>query len=171
MQYHNGYYNSTAACTENTWYNVAAIYENGLVSLYVDGVYIGNKSYGQGTPDGSTVRFGRHNSGDPQWINGIIDEVAIWDTALSAEAKWGFYKFCRKEGDFAEAIGAVLQDGETVRTVLGATNGAPIVIDGPYSDDAVRAAINEQTDMDTYDRQIHFVAAKRAAMISGVRAA
>jgi len=86
VQYHNGSYNSTAACTENTWYNVAAIYENGLVSLYVDGVYIGNKSYGQGTPDGSTVRFGRHNSGDPQWFNGIIDEVAIWDTTLSAEA-------------------------------------------------------------------------------------
>ncbi len=99
----------------------------------------------------------------------ILRTVSV--PALSAEAKWGFYKFCRKEGDFAEAIGAVLQDGETVRTVLGATNGAPIVIDGPYSDDAVRAAINEQTDMDTYDRQIHFVAAKRAAMISGVRAA
>ena len=74
-------------------------------------------------------------------------------------------------GDFAEAIGAVLQDGETARTVLGATNGAPLVVDGPYSDDAVRAAIDAQPDMDAYDRQVHFIAAKRAAMIAGVRAA
>ena len=65
----------------------------------------------------------------------------------------------------------MLQDDETARTVLGATNGAPLVIDGPYSDDAVRAAIDAQPDMDAYDRQVHFVAAKRAAMIAGVRAA
>ena len=96
---------------------------------------------------------------------------AVSVPALSANAQWGFYKFCRKEGDFAEAIGAVLQDGETARTVLGATNGAPLVVDGPYSDDAVRAAIDAQPDMDAYDRQVHFIAAKRAAMIAGVRAA
>ena len=96
---------------------------------------------------------------------------AVSVPALSANAQWGFYKFCRKEGDFAEAIGAVLQDCETARTVLGATNGAPLVVDGPYSDDAVRAAIDAQPDMDAYDRQVHFIAAKRAAMIAGVRAA
>lgn len=91
--------------------------------------------------------------------------------ALSGAAKWGFYKFCRKAGDFAEAIGAVLQDGAVARTVLGATNGSPIVIDGSYSDDAVHAAIDAQEGLDAYDRQVHFVAAKRAAMIAGVRPA
>lgn len=89
--------------------------------------------------------------------------------ALSAGAKWGYYKFCRKAGDFAEAIGAVLSDGDATRTVLGATSGAPIVIEGAYSDEAVRAAL--PAEMDAYDRQVHFVAAKRAAMIAGVRAA
>jgi len=96
---------------------------------------------------------------------------AVSVPALSASAKWGYYKFCRKAGDFAEAIGAVLQDRGVTRTVLGATNGPPVVIEGDYNDDAVRAAIDAHSDMDAYDCQVHFVAAKRAAMIAGVRAA
>ncbi|NKB60556.1 MAG: carbon monoxide dehydrogenase [Alphaproteobacteria bacterium] len=98
----------------------------------------------------------------------------VWIPTLSSAASWGYYKFCRKAGDFAEAIGAVLQDPERgiVRTVLGATNARPIVIDGAYGDESVRASIDSQGgDMDAYDRQVHFVTAKRAAMIAGVRVA
>lgn len=98
----------------------------------------------------------------------------VWTPKLSAAASWGYYKFCRKAGDFAEAIGAVLQDPErdVMRTVLGATNGSPIIIDGSYGDEGVRASIDsEGSDMDAYERQVHFVTAKRAAMIAGVRAA
>ena len=98
----------------------------------------------------------------------------VWVPKLSAVASWGYYKFCRKAGDFAEAIGAVLQDPErgVMRTVLGATNARPIVIDGSYGDEGVRASIDsEGSDMDAYERQVHFVTAKRAAMIAGVRAA
>ncbi len=101
----------------------------------------------------------------------ILRAVSV--PALSASAKWGFYKFCRKAGDFAEAIGAVLHDPDrgVARTVLGATNARPIVVEGDYDDGPIRAAIESQDDMDAYDRQVHFVAAKRAAMIAGVRAA
>jgi carbon-monoxide dehydrogenase medium subunit len=49
----------------------------------------------------------------------------------SPRARWGYYKVCRKAGEFALAIGAVLSDPErgTLRAVMGATNGAPIVVD------------------------------------------
>lgn len=91
---------------------------------------------------------------------------------LSSSARWGFYKFCRKSGDFAEAIGAVLQDSEAdiARTVIGATNGAPLVIEGAWHDDRVREAV-AAAGFDDYEAQVHYVAAKRAAMIAGVRAA
>ena len=84
VQYHNGSYNSPAVYSANTWYTATATYENGLVKLYVDGNFIGSESYTQSDPDGSTVRFGRHNSGDPQWFNGLIKKVAIWGKALTA---------------------------------------------------------------------------------------
>lgn len=51
---------------------------------------------------------------------------------LSGAARWGYYKICRKPGEFASAIGAVLTDPERGihRSVIGATGDRPIVIDG-----------------------------------------
>jgi len=56
--------------------------------------------------------------------------VSIRVPKLSSDAKWGFYKFCRKTGEFAEAMSAVIVDpsrGQT-RVVIGATDTRPVVI-------------------------------------------
>ena len=44
---------------------------------------------------------------------------------------WGYYKICRKVGEFADAIGAVVIDPDRsfARVVAGATEGAPLVLD------------------------------------------
>ena len=97
---------------------------------------------------------------------------------LSPRARWGYYKFCRKAGDFAEAIGAVLHDPErgAFRLVLGAADGAPIVLDGDAAGIATGAALPARLDEavllralaargladDPYKRQVHLVAAHRA---------
>jgi carbon-monoxide dehydrogenase medium subunit len=49
---------------------------------------------------------------------------------LSAHGRWGYSKLCRKAGEFALAIGAVLDDRERgrFRAVVGATRGRPIVV-------------------------------------------
>jgi carbon-monoxide dehydrogenase medium subunit len=89
--------------------------------------------------------------------------------AHSTAARWGYYKFCRKAGDFADAMAAVLADPETgaARTVIGATHAQPIVVDGEYDAERVRTVIDEQ-GFDAHDRQTHLVAAKRAATIAGL---
>src|SRR5262249_3177992 len=48
----------------------------------------------------------------------------------SRKARWGYVKICRKPGEFAMAIGAVLldPDRDMVRAVIVATHGRPIVI-------------------------------------------
>jgi carbon-monoxide dehydrogenase medium subunit len=97
---------------------------------------------------------------------------------LSSLARWGYYKFCRKAGDFAEAIGAVLHDPErgTFRLVLGAADGAPLILDGEAAGVADGAALPARLDEaillralaargltdDPYKRQVHLVAAQRA---------
>ena len=86
VQYHNGSYDSPYGYKTDTWYDVVATFETGVVKLYVNGAYVGSKEFTQSTPDGSTVRFGRHNSGDPQWFDGTMAEVAIWDVALSEQS-------------------------------------------------------------------------------------
>jgi carbon-monoxide dehydrogenase medium subunit len=49
---------------------------------------------------------------------------------LSAGARWGFYKFSQKAGEFAHAIGGVLHDPARgrFRAVIGAIETAPIVV-------------------------------------------
>jgi aerobic carbon-monoxide dehydrogenase medium subunit len=58
----------------------------------------------------------------------IVEAVRI--PTMKPSAKWGYVKTCRKTGEFAHAIGAVLIDPEsaTARVVIGAVDAAPIVL-------------------------------------------
>ena len=49
---------------------------------------------------------------------------------LSSRARWGFYKFSQKAGEFAHVIGGVLYDpeAECFRAVIGAIERPPIII-------------------------------------------
>lgn len=55
---------------------------------------------------------------------------AIRIPRLSKTARWAYVKKCRKTGEFAHAIGAVLVDPErnVCRAVIGATESRPIVL-------------------------------------------
>jgi carbon-monoxide dehydrogenase medium subunit len=91
---------------------------------------------------------------------------------LSARARWGHYKFCRKPGEFAEAIGAVLVDPERgiCRALIGATHGAPHVIEDArfiaesFDSERAYAEIDAAgVAGDPYERQVHHAALKRAS--------
>ena len=58
----------------------------------------------------------------------IVETIHV--PAMAATAHWGYVKSCRKTGEFAHAIGAVLIDPSagTARIVIGAIDAAPIVI-------------------------------------------
>jgi carbon-monoxide dehydrogenase medium subunit len=54
-------------------------------------------------------------------------------TRLSGQARWGYWKFCRKPGEFADALAGVLVEPERgiERAVIGAHGGVPTLIEGP----------------------------------------
>lgn len=58
----------------------------------------------------------------------IVETIHV--PAMPASAHWGYVKRCRKTGEFAHAIGAILIDpgAGTARIVIGAIDAAPIVI-------------------------------------------
>ncbi len=95
-----------------------------------------------------------------------------------AAAKWGYWKFCRKIGEFAKAIGCVLHDpdrGET-RAVIGAAERPPILIrdaagllDDPASADDIVG--REAPDLAPAARRLHAEALTRAARIANGSAA
>jgi aerobic carbon-monoxide dehydrogenase medium subunit len=58
----------------------------------------------------------------------ILEAVRV--PVMTPSARWGYVKACRKSGDFAHAMAAVLIDPEhtTARAVIGALDAAPIVL-------------------------------------------
>ena len=58
----------------------------------------------------------------------IVEAVRV--PAMTPSARWGYIKACRKSGEFAHAIAAVLIDPElaTARVVIGALAAAPVVL-------------------------------------------
>jgi hypothetical protein len=66
----------------NTWTHIAAVYGSGTMSLYINGSLI---SSGAVTTIGTltTPSLGSHNSGVQNYLNGTMDEVRIWSTAVS----------------------------------------------------------------------------------------
>lgn len=106
--------------------------------------------------------------------NEIIEAVDIEE--LSGEACWGYYKICRKVGEFPEAIGAIVLDParRLARVIAGALEGPPVALqdlavavarDGLAAADlanvkrALEAAV---PDLNAVDLQIHAAAVRRA---------
>ena len=104
---------------------------------------------------------------------------AIRIPRLSASARWGYYKVCRKTGEFAHAIGAVLDDPDrgVCRAVIGAIDAKPIVLAdarplfhgrssshlaGSFEPAVAEDLLQKAGVTDPIDRQIHVAALRRA---------
>jgi carbon-monoxide dehydrogenase medium subunit len=80
----------------------------------------------------------------------------------SAASRLGYYKACRKPGEFAHAMSAVLIDGASRRAVIGAVGGRPIVLEGAeVAPEAVDAALRD-SGLDAIGRHMQVVAFRRA---------
>lgn len=104
---------------------------------------------------------------------------AVRVPVMSPSARWGYVKSCRKTGEFAHAIGAVLIDPEAgkARVVIGAVEAAPIIVDDADEMFSGRIASDFKTRFDARvadallakagmsdaaDRHIHVTVLRRA---------
>jgi carbon-monoxide dehydrogenase medium subunit len=106
----------------------------------------------------------------------IVETVRL--PKLSAAARWGYVKLARKSGEFANALAVAVVDQARghCRVVIGAANGAPLVLaqasralaDGKHAAETMHAAIAADLDraadrhFDDFQRNLHRVAAMRA---------
>ncbi|WJR77888.1 FAD binding domain-containing protein [Bradyrhizobium sp. NP1] len=105
--------------------------------------------------------------------------VGVKVPKLGRNARWGYYKSCRKTGEFAHAIGAFLADPDrgVSRAVIGATESRPIVVanaanilgDGRarrladnFDGQAVAKIVEAAGIADPLSRQTYVVALRRA---------
>jgi hypothetical protein len=71
----------------NTWYHLTATYDGDVLRTYRDGVLITSNAAPSGPSDAESkpMTFGRHAARTDRFFAGSIDEVKIFDRALSAE--------------------------------------------------------------------------------------
>ena len=97
----------------------------------------------------------------------IVQAVRI--PKISPDARWGYYKACRKPGEFAHAMAAVLFDPSRNirRAVIGAVGGAPIVLDGANLAPELAERALMQSGLDEIGRRMQLVALRRAMERAG----
>ncbi|MEE2747366.1 MAG: LamG-like jellyroll fold domain-containing protein, partial [Candidatus Thermoplasmatota archaeon] len=82
--YHNNSY-SFGTVDPTAWQHLVATFENDTITLYMDGVEILNQSVPNGTVNSIEIyKFGVNRAGNTHFA-GVIDEVQIWETALTPE--------------------------------------------------------------------------------------
>lgn len=81
-----------------------------------------------------------------------------------ADFGWGYVKACRKPGEFAHAMCAVLLDPThgVRRMVIGATGGPPVVLEGDRADPAAVEGALEGAGLGPVERRMQAVIARRA---------
>lgn len=104
----------------------------------------------------------------------IVTAIAV--PKLSPAARWGYYKICRKAGEFPDAIGAVVIDPARrfARIVVGALDGPPRTLDalavrvaaeGTVAANAgavAEAVAAASPRLDGVEARLHAVAVRRA---------
>jgi carbon-monoxide dehydrogenase medium subunit len=81
---------------------------------------------------------------------------------LSARARWSYRKLCRKVGEFAHSIAAVVVDPALGidNLVVGAVGGKPVRLSVTSNDEQLRAALGLEAS--SYEFQLHRTMVKRA---------
>jgi carbon-monoxide dehydrogenase medium subunit len=89
--------------------------------------------------------------------------LAVRVPRLPANVRWGYEKACRKPGDFAHAMAAVLLSGDRRRAVIGALGGRPLLLEGDAASvDAAAGALRAIHGLDQVQRHMQLVVLRRA---------
>jgi hypothetical protein len=77
--------------TNNTWYHVAAVAENGVHRLYIDGQLVDETTNTWNSSQGKTLTIGNHQD-NISAFNGILDDFHVYDRALLASEIDSLYR-------------------------------------------------------------------------------
>jgi hypothetical protein len=165
---------TTNTYNDNNWHHVIGTkYGSNCVGLYIDGDYIGNDCSGSGDMDAGNNYFigsGRVNGNGA--FNGIIDNVFIWDDALTAAEITALYNSgngldassnsgnytssSNLQGywNFNEGSGATASDATSNGndgTIYGATWSTDVPFSGTTTTSALTWSVQAQASIGSYN--------------------
>ncbi|MBK7094713.1 MAG: hypothetical protein IPH57_06610 [Saprospiraceae bacterium] len=126
---------STPPLSLNTWQHIAAVSTGTKMSIYVNGVLKKEENIsGSIATNNRPLGIGRANEAPDRYFVGKIDEVRIWNTALSAATITAWYQntiaFCHP--NYSSLAGYYECDDFTPATTLQATVGTNGIVSNVY---------------------------------------
>lgn len=85
---------SSTRYDDNIWHFGCGVFQGGMIKGYVDGVEVcsSGTDIGKGVSTNSNFAIGTFRDLNGRWMNGQIDEVAIWSSVLSPNEIFTIYK-------------------------------------------------------------------------------
>jgi hypothetical protein len=78
------YYSTNIPLNPNNWYHIGAIYDAPNIKIYVNGLLVLNQNTIPIPNVSGLMNFGASISGSAQYLNGKLDDIAIYNRALTA---------------------------------------------------------------------------------------
>ncbi len=102
-------YPSTTTLTTGVWYHVVGVYDGSNVKVYLNGSLDATYSVTGSLLDATgPLQIGMQNSWSPEYLYGAVDEVGIWNTALtSADVTQLYGDYDGSYGNFPQAANLV----------------------------------------------------------------
>ena len=73
---------------DGDWHHILVTLASGAGVYYYDGVgYAFSYTPGDGFANTNAMTFGRNGTGGGDWLSGLLDDVAIWDTSVLTESQ------------------------------------------------------------------------------------
>lgn len=112
----------TGTINDGNWHHVAMSYDGANLKLYLDGNVVADVAEGAGSIHYSSapqeLRVGYSNDGVDRWFTGSIDEVRIYDSALSDGEILAIYDAERSEAAFITTW-ETTSDNESINIPIG----------------------------------------------------
>ncbi|MCA9381958.1 hypothetical protein KC660_00950, partial [Candidatus Dojkabacteria bacterium] len=105
--------NTGVTLSNDTWYLVGCVFDGQNLISYVNGVEQGRRSNTSASSDSNNPLFIGSQNGTGQYLSGSLDEVRIYNRALSPAEVQGLYKWAPgpvAQWDFDEGSGTVVND-------------------------------------------------------------
>jgi Concanavalin A-like lectin/glucanases superfamily len=124
-----GWGSSTAEVTgvtsnDNQWYHVVSTFDGSRHRFYIDGVSQGSASYSSSNFTSGVTTFGNLTSGSTYPFHGRIDDVRIYDRALSASEVATLYGGSKSTGSGVYTLGSNLDVNGDLMITSGTLDAA-----------------------------------------------